>query len=198
MRPASPSGGTAQAQCWWGPRHGGAPAPPLLDCHTLHNLLHQKQSEPGRSVQRWVVFSIVISNFLPFVGWMVMCAIGIKLLQISLLVHSFCKIWNLVIVEIGHVVEWEIWGATGWRKKKLYINLCVCINYSKALTYKIFTNARNLCIKSLWNTAFWIQIAVIKKENTSKPEYDIDKIYFNYIDKHEMPMSFRKAVQAWN
>ena len=61
-------GGPAQPQCWRDPKHGAAPAPPLLDCQTLHNLLHQKQSEPGRSVQIWVVFSIVISNFLPFVG----------------------------------------------------------------------------------------------------------------------------------
>lgn len=52
--------------------------------------------------------------------------------------------------------------------------------------------------KSLWNSEFQIQIAVIKKENTSKSGYDINTIYLNCIDKHEMPMSFKKAVQAWN
>lgn len=83
--------------------------------------------------------------------------------------------------------------------KLLCVCVCVCIKHSRALTYKIFTNAWGLCIKSLQNSEFQIQIAVIRKENTSKPEYDgIDIIYFNYIDKHEMPVSFRNAVQAWN
>lgn len=134
---------------------------------------------------------------------MVTCAAGIKLLQLSLLVYSFCKIWNLVWGF--YCCDRACGGVRNLRsnrvknkKKNLYINPCVCINYHLALTYKIFTNVQSLCIKSLCNSEFQVQIAVIKKENTFKPKYDIDIIYFNYIDKHEKPMSFKKAAQAWN
>lgn len=193
-----PPGIHLQPRRWWDFR---APASPLLACQTQRNMFSPlfvtlSKAEPGRRGERYVVVSIAISHFLPFVGRA--CDVCNRRKP-----AAQREGWGTPFLKFE---TWRLRWGLGWdrqfqeqqvTKTVVYKSLCLGINYRLALTSKIFTNAQCLCIKSLWNGEFQIWMSLIKKENTSKSKY-IDTIYFNNTDKHRRQMSFKKAAQAQN